>query len=195
MSSALIFVLRTLFDLYLLTFALRLLLQWSRLPGRNQLLDFIVRVTNPLVVPLRRVLPAMGRVDTGTAAALAGLQIAGTAVTLSLGCVAGTATVWQILGLALLDLISLVLRIYSWSILIHVVLSWVGQAGYNPAAALVNALVEPVLAPLRRVIPPIAGFDLSPLFAWIAIEAIRRALPIEQLLAGMLCLPGMRSLF
>ncbi len=194
MSDALVFVLRTLFDLYLLTFALRLMLQWSRPTGRNPLLDFIVRVTNPLVVPLRRLLPAMGRLDTGTLAALLALQVAGTAVLLNLACV-GSTELWQILAVALLGLVSLVLKIYFWAILIHVVLSWVGQGGYNPGAALVAALVAPVLAPFRRFIPPIAGLDLSPIFAMIAIQASTILLPTGQLLASMLCSPAARSLF
>lgn len=194
MSNALIFILRTLFDLYLLTFALRLLLQWSRPPGRNPLLDFIVRVTNPLVVPLRRLLPAMGRIDTGTVTALLVLQIAGTAVLVNLAC-AGSTGLWQILALALLGLVSLLLRIYFWAILIHVVLSWVGQGNYNPGAALVASLVAPVLTPFRRFIPPIAGLDLSPIFAMIAIQAITIVLPTGQLLGPMLCSPAVRSVF
>ena len=77
MQNALVFILRTLFDLYILTFALRLLLQWAAVDKRNPLVQFILRVTNPLVIPLRRLLPPIGRIDTATVVVLLGLQVRG----------------------------------------------------------------------------------------------------------------------
>ena len=71
----------------------------------------------------------------------------------------------------MLSIVKLALSIFTWAIIIYVVLSWVSPGGYNPGAALVAAIVEPVLAPFRRLIPPIGGLDLSPLFALIAIQA------------------------
>jgi YggT family protein len=93
----------------------------------------------------------------------------------------------QILALTLLSLVSLVLRVYFWVILIHVLLSWVSPGGYNPAAALVGALADPVLAPFRRLVPLIGGLDLSPVFALIALQAASYLLPTGQLLESMLC--------
>lgn len=190
MQNALLFLLQTFFSLYLLTFALRLLLQWAAVDRRNPLVQFILRVTNPLVIPLRRVLPPIGRVDTATLVALAGLQVIATTVLVRIGCVGEPAFV-EIVGLALLGIAKLALGILTWSIIIYVVLSWVSPGGYNPAAALVAAVVEPILAPFRRLIPPIGGLDLSPLIALIAIQALSFLLPADQLLAGMLCrFPG-----
>jgi YggT family protein len=186
MQNALLFVVRTLFDLYVLTFALRLLLQWAAVDKRNPLVQFILRVTNPLVIPLRRLVPSIGRVDTATVVALVGLQVAGTALLVALGCV-GEPAIWQILSLALLSLIKLALNILTWAIIIYVVLSWVSPGGHNPGAALVAAIVEPVLAPFRRLIPPIGGLDLSPLFALIALQALSMLLPLDRVLSGMLC--------
>lgn len=186
MQNALLFVVRTLFELYVLTFALRLLLQWVRTDGRNPLVQFLLRVTNPLVLPLRRLLPPLGRVDTATLVALVGLQLVGTALLVRIGCV-GQPGGLQILALTGLGVVSLVLRVYFWVILIHVLLSWVSPGGYNPAAALLSALAEPVLAPFRRVVPLIGGLDLSPVFALIALQAVRYLLPTGQLLESMLC--------
>jgi YggT family protein len=186
--SALIFVLRTLFDLYVLTFALRLLLQWAAVDKRNPLVQFILRVTNPLVIPLRRLLPAVGRIDTSTVVALVGLQVLGTLLLLRIGCM-GEPAVWQVLAMALLGLVKLTLSVFTWSIIIYVLLSWISPGGYNPGAALVAALVEPILAPFRRVIPPIAGLDLSPLFALLALQAVSMLLPMDRVLSGMLCGP------
>ncbi|MEO8225233.1 MAG: YggT family protein [Gammaproteobacteria bacterium] len=186
MQNALVFTLRTLFELYVLTFALRLLLQWAAVDKRNPLVQFILRVTSPVVIPLRRLLPSVGRIDTATVVALLALQIAGTFLMVRIGCI-GEPAIWQILALAMLSVVKLALSVFTWSIIIYVVLSWVSPAGYNPAAAIVTALVEPVLAPLRRLIPPIGGLDLSPLFALIAIQALSMLLPVDRVLSGMLC--------
>lgn len=186
MPNALVFILRTLVDLYLLTFALRLLLQWSKLNTRNPLVQFLLRVTNPLVVPLRRVLPPIGRFDSATGMALLGLQLAATMVLIRLGCI-GEPDIAQVVALALLNLVQLLLRVYLYAILVYVILSWVSPGGYNPATALLAGLVEPVLAHFRRFIPTIGGLDLSPLFAMIAIQALTMTLPIGRLLGGLLC--------
>ena len=186
MQNALVFILRTLFDLYVLTFALRLLLQWAAVDKRNPLVQFILRITNPLVIPLRRLLPASGRIDTATIVVLLGLQIVGTALLVRIGCV-GEPAVWQILALALLSVVKLALSVFTWAIILYVVLSWVSPGGYNPGAALVSAVAEPVLAPFRRLIPPIGGLDLSPLFALIAIQALSMLVPVNRVLSGMLC--------
>jgi len=194
MQNALVFILRTLFDLYILTFALRLLLQWAAVDKRNPLVQFILRVTNPLVIPLRRILPPVGRVDTATVVALVGLQLVATALVVRIGCV-GDPGFLPVALLALLNVARLALSIFTWSIIIHVVLSWVSPGGYNPGAALIAAIVEPLLAPFRRLIPLIGGLDLSPLFALIAIQAVSMLLPVDRLMSGMLCASLGRSVF
>lgn len=194
MQNALVFILRTLFDLYILTFALRLLLQWAAVDKRNPLVQFILRVTNPLVIPLRRLLPSIGRIDTATVVALVGLQVLATALVVRIGCI-GELEILPVLSLAVLSLARLALSIFTWSIIIYVVLSWVNPGGYNPGAALVAAIVEPILAPFRRLIPAIGGLDLSPLFALIALQAVSMLLPVDRLLSSMLCSSLGRSLF
>lgn len=186
MQNALVFVLRTLFDLYVLTFALRLLLQWAAVDKRNPLVQFILRITNPLVIPLRRLLPSIGRIDTATVALLLGLQLVATTLLVRIGCVAEPA-ILQILALAVLSVVKLALNVFTWAIIIYVVLSWVSPGGYNPGAAVVAAIVEPVLAPFRRLIPLIAGLDLSPLFALLAFQALAMLLPMDRALSGMVC--------
>ncbi len=192
MQNALVFILRTLFDLYILTFAMRLLLQWAAVDKRNPLVQFILRVTNPLVIPLRRLLPPVGRIDTATVVVLVGLQVLATALVVRIGCI-GEPEILPILSLAVLNLVRLALSIFTWSIIIYVVLSWISPGGYNPGAALVAAIVEPVLAPFRRLIPAIGGLDLSPLFALIAIQAVSMLLPVDRILSGMLCSSLSRS--
>jgi YggT family protein len=188
MQDAILFVLRTLFDLYVLTFAIRLVLQWAAVDKRNPLVQFILRVTSPLVIPLRRVLPPLGRIDTATLVVLLALQVVGTYLLVRIGCV-GEPAIWQILALAALKVARLALNVFSGSIVIYVVLSWVSPGGYNPVAAVIGAIVEPVLAPFRRLIPAVGGVDLSPLFALIAIQALSMLLPTNRILSGMLCMP------
>ena len=194
MQNALVFVLRTLFDLYVVTFALRLLLQWAAVDKRNPLVQFILRITNPLVIPLRRLLPAIGRFDTATIVALLGLQVLGTALLVRIGCV-GDPALWQVLALAVLSIVKLALGVLTWAIILYVVLSWVSPGGYNPGVALVAAVAEPVLAPFRRLIPPIGGLDLSALFALIAIQALAMLVPVDLVQSGMLCVQIGSSVF
>jgi len=188
MQDAVLFILRTLFDLYLLTFAVRLIMHWAAVDQRNPLVQFILRVTSPLVVPLRRVLPAMGRIDTATLIVLLVLQAVGTYLLVRVACIIDP-EIWQILTLAVLSAAKLVLNVFSGSIIIYVVLSWVSPGGYNPAAAVVGVIVKPILAPFRRLIPQIGGLDLSPLFALIIIQALSMLIPTSRVLSGMLCLP------
>jgi YggT family protein len=112
----------------------------------------------------------------------------GTFVLVRIGCV-GEPAIWQIMGLAVLGIAKLALNILFWSIIIYVVLSWVSPGGYNPMAAVIAAIVEPLLAPVRRLIPLIGGVDLSPLFVLIAIQAVSLLIPTSGILSGMLCAP------
>lgn len=186
MQSALIFILRTLFDLYVLVFVLRLLMQWARVDTRNPFVQFILRVTNPLVMPLRRLLPPIGRLDSATLMALLGLQMLGTVLLVQIGCI-GRPGIVPILLIAILGIVRLVLTVFFWAIIIYAVLSWVSPGGYNPGAALVSSLAEPLLKPVRRVIPTIGGLDLSPIFVLIALQALMMVLPTRQLWSSMLC--------
>ena len=186
MQNALVFIIRTLFDLYVLTFALRLLMQWAAVDKRNPLVQFILRITNPLVIPLRRLLPSIGRIDTATVVVLLVLQILGTTLLVRIGCAAAPA-IWQIVALAVLSVVKLTLTVFTWSLIIYVILSWVSPGGHNPGAAVVAAIVEPLLAPFRRLIPLIGGLDLSPLFVLIALQALAMLLPVERVVSGLLC--------
>ena len=99
----------------------------------------------------------------------------------------GSAGIGQIVVLTLLRVVYLTLRIYLFIILIYVVLSWISPGTYNPAVNLLSSIADPVLRPLRRVIPTIAGLDLSALFAIIGIQAFTMILPIGQAMSGLVC--------
>jgi YggT family protein len=99
------------------------------------------------------------------------VQLAKTAV-LWLMAGAGLALL-PLLAAALRDLASTVLQFYFVAVLIYALLSWVAPNGYSPGAQLLHRLCEPLLAPLRRIIPPIGGLDLSALFVLIGLQALQ----------------------
>lgn len=176
MLNALYFLVKAFSDLYLVTFLFRLILQWVRGDFYNPLSQFIVRATNPLVVPTRRLLPSIGEIDTATVAVLVVLECA---VTWLLLTMAGPAIgVETYVLFVVLRLVSLVLWFYSIGILVYVILSFVAQASYSPIAMLLGQVVGPVLRPVRRVLPPIAGLDLSPLVVLLLLQALMIALPL-----------------
>jgi YggT family protein len=129
-------------------------------------------MTNPLVLPLRRILPPIGKVDTASIVALLIVQLAATATLWLLGAFPGVFTPLQFLQVAALDLVLFVLRFYFFVLLLYVVLTWVAPGAYSPGAALISSLCEPLLRPVRRVIPPLGGMDLSALFVMIALQAL-----------------------
>jgi len=187
MQDALIFIVKTLLELYIITFFLRFILQWVRADFRNPISQFLVRVTNPLIIPIRRLIPSIGGLDTATIMIILLLELTLTIVLINLTCM-GEPYFIQIIGLTLLRIVYLVLRIYLFVILIYVVMSWISPGTYNPAVSLLASVAEPALKPLRRFIPPIAGLDLSALFALIAIQALTMLLPIGRLASSMGCL-------
>jgi YggT family protein len=186
MEDALIFVFRALIELYIITFVLRLIMQWIRADTRNPLVQFILRVTNPLVVPLRRYVPTAWGFDTATFIVLFVIQALATTALLNVACTV-TPHIGQIISLSLLRLVHLALNVYLFLILAYVILSWIGPGGYNPAVNLLGNIVQPALRPLRRWIPPIAGIDLSPLFALILIGFVMRLLPSGRAITGLAC--------
>lgn len=176
MQSALIFLVKTLTDLYLLTFLLRFIMQWVRADYYNPLAQFVLKVTSPLVVPARRVLPSIGGLDTPTLFVLLVLEIAATWLLLRLAGL--TLPVGELLFYSLLRLIALTLWFYTVALFIYVLLSWFGDRGMNPMSAMLGQLVEPVLRPVRRLVPLIGGLDLSPLVVILLLQAAMIALPL-----------------
>ena len=178
MQYALIFLITTLADLYLLTFLLRFVMQWVRANHYNPLSQFVFKVTSPLVVPARRVLPSVGGLDTPTLAVLIVLEILVTFVVLQLA--GQSLPVPQLLLYSLLRLIALTLWFYTGALFVYVLLSWFGDRSGNPMAELLSELVDPLLRPVRRVLPPIGGLDLSPLVVILLLRAAMIALPLPS---------------
>ncbi|WP_017530965.1 YggT family protein [Pseudomonas fluorescens] len=171
LNDALIFIIQTLGSLYLLIVLMRFILQLVRANFYNPLCQFVVKATQPLLKPLRRIVPSMFGLDMSSLVLALLLQILLFVVVLMLnGYQAFTVL---LLPWALIGIFSLFLKIIFWSMIISVILSWVAPGSRSPGAELVYQITEPVLAPFRRLIPNLGGLDISPIFAFIAIQLIQ----------------------
>ncbi len=177
--SPLMLVINTLFDLYILLVLLRFLLQMLRADFYNPVSQFIVKLTTYPLKMLRRVIPSVGGQDTAAIVlclvliygkflflrllSIPAVQIGGVMAPLTGVSYAG------LLVFCIADLIALILTVFLVAVIIQVILSWISPGQYNPVIGLVHKLSDPVLKPIRKLIPSLGGLDLSPLFATLAL--------------------------
>jgi YggT family protein len=169
--DAIRYIVDTLFWLLLLAFVLRFLFQLARADFRDPMADAIVRVTNWLILPLRRVLPPIGKIDTATAIAVLLVACARTAATFALSGY-GFDDPLAFARVTAVELIGMVLKVYLFAMLLYWIASFVSPGGYAPGIRLLAQLCEPILRRVRRVIPPIGQIDFSFLWVSIAISAL-----------------------
>ena len=170
--QALIFIIDVFAGLYLLLLLLRFLIPWLRIDFRDPLAQGILKLTSPVVIPVRRFLPAIGRVDTATIVVAFVIQYL---VVMIIFLLVG-APVVSALAIAVesvFRLLGLIINIFMFGILLSIILSWIAPNSHNPAVGIVRAIADPVLRPFRRVIPPMGGFDISPIFALVALGVVR----------------------
>lgn len=169
-GNAGVFLVQTLFGLYIGAVMLRFLLAVTRGDFYNPVSQFLVKVTNPPLIPLRRIIPSIKGVDLAAIVLMLVLQALELILT---GAIKGFG--FHPAGLAVLslaELLSLLLQIYFFTILIQVILSWVSPGAHNPVVALLYGINEPLLGRARRIVPPIHGFDLSPILVMIFLQLL-----------------------
>ncbi|WP_026957709.1 MULTISPECIES: YggT family protein [Aliagarivorans] len=165
--QALNFLIGTVFDLYLMVVLLRVWLQLARADFYNPLSQFVVKATNPVVAPLRRIIPGVGGIDW--ASLLFAFVVAAAKWALLFQIRAGV-TDWQgIPIIAALNVVKEAGTMVFWVLLLRAILSWVSQ-GRSPIEYVLHQLSEPLLAPIRRVVPVMGGLDLSVLVLFIALN-------------------------
>jgi len=169
--NAVAFVVETLLSLALFVVVARLLLQWARADFRNPLCQAVVRITNPLVLPLRRVLRPVGKIDTASVVAVLLVAIVDVGAIFALHGVGLPPPLFWIRPV-LTEIARTLLWTYLYAIFLYAILSLIAPGGYSPLQSVLTSLCEPVLRPIRRLIPAVAGLDLSPLWAIIAIYAV-----------------------
>ena len=171
----LLFVVDSLLALVVGAFLLRFLFQIVRVDFRNPVAQAILRITSPLVVPLRSILPPLGRLDTASLVALLLAQMLRSAIVLGLSG-GGLPAPLPLLLVSIAQLLDTTVLVFLVAVFVYVVLSWVAPGGYHPAARLLGALVEPLLGPIRRALPALGGLDLSQLVVILLLSVLRMVL-------------------
>ncbi|MBB3103419.1 YggT family protein [Azomonas macrocytogenes] len=171
LDSAGILILQTLGSLYLLIVLLRFILQLVRADFYNPLSQFIVHATHPLLRPLRRIIPSIGGLDLASLilALLVQMLLMALLLLLAYGSTGNPVSllIWAIIGVT-----GLFLKIFYFTLIVSVILSWVAPHTHNSAALLINQICEPVLMPFRRLLPSMGGLDISPIFAFLALQLL-----------------------
>ncbi|UVE18110.1 YggT family protein [Pseudomonas sp. LS44] len=193
LNTALIYIIQTLGSLYLLIVLLRFILQLVRADFYNPLSQFIVKATQPLLKPLRRVVPGFAGLDLASLVLAILVQLLLMVVTLTLMGYGVAGYILQVLIWSIIGVTSLFLKVFFFALIVSVILSWVAPGSYNPGAQLVNQICEPLLAPIRRFLPSLGGLDLSPIFAFIALNLLDML--VIGNLAAMTGMPKMLSPF
>jgi YggT family protein len=165
--TAVAFLIQTLFGFYILAVMLRFLLQCVRADFYNPLVQFLVRITNPPLLPLRRIVPGYRGLDLAAVVLAFVLQFVEVVLLNALSI--QPVGVGALLLVAVLELLKLLINIYLWGVIIQAVLSWFNPDPYHPAARVLAQLTAPVLRPAQRLLPPISGVDLSPMLVVIAL--------------------------
>jgi len=170
-SEAGIFLIHTLFGIYILFVALRFILQWVHADFYNPVSQFLVTVTNPPLRQLRRFIPGYAGIDFPSIVLMIILQ----AMELVLTVLIATGRIPAPLGLFVLsiaELLKLGIYIFFFAILIQIIISWVNPGAYNPITVILYKLTEPLLKPARRLIPPMGGLDLLPMLVLIGLQLV-----------------------
>ena len=171
LNTAAVYVLQTLGSLYLLIVLLRFVLQLVRANFYNPLCQFVVKATQPLLKPLRRIIPSLFGLDMSSLVLAILVQLLLMALTLLL-TYGTTGNPLQLLIWSLIGVTALFLKIFFFALIISVILSWVAPGSHNPGAELVNQICEPALAPFRKILPNLGGLDISPILAFMVLKLI-----------------------
>ncbi len=178
-------LINTIGSLALLIVLLRFLLQLVRADFYNPISQMIVKLTNPLLTPLRRVIPGFGGLDIASLLLAYGIQIVTMALILLVAGMGKDIPWANLLVWAPLGLFGLLLKIYFWGLIITVIASWIAPNSYNPALILINQILEPVVRPIRAKMPDLGGIDLSPIVVFLLIQVLEIIVigPLAQMLA------------
>lgn len=186
LANPLAFLVDTLFSLYIMAVMLRFLLQWSRADFYNPLSQFLLRITQPVLQPLRRFIPSWGGIDIAAIVLMIILQVIALSLLMIIAGV--TPRIDYLLLRTPAELISLLLNVYLIAIVVRAVLSWISPNDYNPATTVLLGLTEPVIRPFRAVLPDLGGIDLSPLAAIVAIQVVKMLVlpPLDRIAPGLM---------
>ena len=187
--GALSFLLGTVADLYMLCFMIRLALYWHGSDPRNPVASVVLRLTNPVVLPMRLLLKPSRRVETHVLATFLVLQCLLVWGTAKWGCLVEPGII-QILIYGLIRAIRAALWFYLLAVVAWALLSWFSPSGYNPVVGVLHRVCTPALAPIRRILPSMGGIDFSPLVFILAVQLAMAFLPGSEVATALSCSPG-----
>lgn len=170
LTQPIVLLLRMLFDLVIIFLLMRFSLQLARADFYNPVSQSIVRVTNPVLAPLRRIIPPIAGQDS--AALVLAYVLALVFMLVAYSVTKGIPNILLLLPLALLHLLEIMLDMLFWGVIIHAILSWFPNAQGAPAARVLDQLITPLLAPIRRMIPNLGGIDLSPIALLLLLQVL-----------------------
>jgi YggT family protein len=173
-STALHFLLSTVFNLLTLLFLLRFFLQLFKAPFNNPLSYMVVSLTDFAVKPARKFIPSWGKIDLSTLFLALLTQLLLQFCLLWLKdlpiSLVGNAIWTSLIGMSLLGVFRTALDVFFYAILLQVILSWVNPQ--SPISGVLNSLTKPILAPIQRFLPTASGMDFSPVVALILIQML-----------------------
>ncbi|MBB1486440.1 YggT family protein [Oceanospirillum sediminis] len=170
-GNAGVYLISTLVSLYLFIVVLRFILQFSKADFYNPISQAVAKLTSPVVRPFQTIIRPMGRIDLATLIVAFIIKVLGLVAVLQIAG-AGMPPVFNLLMGGLTGVISTLLDIYFFALLISIILSWVAPQSGHPGAMLIYQITEPVMAPVRNILPSMGGLDLSPIFVFIGINVL-----------------------
>ena len=179
MNNALLFLVDTVIGLYIIAVMLRFILQASGGDFFNPIAQFLLRITDPVLRPLRYLIPRWGQFDMAAVVLMLGLAFLNIeAVLFLIGMQAriGSVVIWAIFKLLVLGC-----NLYFFSILVQAILSWFSPGMHSQASIILWDINEPLLRPVRQILPPMGGFDFSPLVVLIVLQVINMLIPLPGL--------------
>jgi len=186
-DSAGIFLIQTVFDFFIFVALMRLLLQFFHANYYNPIVAFILKITNPAVKPLRKFVPGFGGIDFSIVVLVLILEF----IKLFLMAWLNFSAIPNVLGVSIWALgvfLKQLINVFFYATIIQVVMSWFPQFHTSPIYELLLTITEPIMRPVRRIIPAIAGIDLSPLFVIIGLKLIGIILTTPIINLGMLAI-------
>lgn len=176
MNDALNYAISFILQIVCFVFVARFLLQACRVDFYNPISQGLVKLTDPVLKPIRMVLPGYRNLDF---AAFLAAVVAQIVLTMALAALQGgyVGSIGTLIVVGILQVVLLIIRIFWWSILIVIIAGWIAPGSYHPALALLGQITEPLLAPARKLLPAMGGLDFSPILVFLILGVIERILP------------------
>jgi YggT family protein len=184
-SEASVFLISVIFGFLILMVMLRFLLQWVRADFYNPISQFIVKISDPMLKPFRRLIPGIAGIDMASIVLMLVLKYVELLLTYAISGI--PLHLLLILVMSITGLIKLVLYVFIFAIIISAIASWIAPGGYNPALSLIQQITAPIIRPIQQRMKPISGLDLSPLVALLLLNLLVMAIPhLQRALLGLM---------